>query len=68
MGTRRKRRSRMNYQKIIYNTKNTQYKYTTNNEINNNYEKKYKNVLTNALDGDIIMTSKENKRKTNQTK
>ena len=58
----------MNYQKIIYNTKNTQYKYTTNNEINNNYEKKNKNVLTNALDGDIIMTSKENKRKTNQTK
>lgn len=42
MGTRRKRRSRMNYQKIIYNTKNTQYKYTTNNEINNNYEKKIK--------------------------
>lgn len=58
----------MNYQKIIYNTKNTQYKYTVNNEINNNYEKKYKNVLTNALGGVIIMTSKENKRKTNQTK
>lgn len=68
MGTRRKRRNRMNYQKIIYNTKNTQYKYTVNNEINNNYEKKYKNVLTNILDGAIIMTSKENKRKTNQTK
>ena len=58
----------MNYQKIIYNTKNTQYKYTVNNEINNNYEKKYKNVLTNVLDGAIIMSSKENKRKTNQTK
>lgn len=32
----------MNYQKIIYNTKNTQYKYTTNNEINNNYDKNIK--------------------------
>lgn len=42
MGTRRKRRSRMNYQKIIYNTKNIQYKYTANNEINNNYEKNIK--------------------------
>jgi len=42
MGTRRKRRNRMNYQKIIYNTKNTQYKYTVNNEINNNYEKNIK--------------------------
>ena len=42
MGTRRKRRNRINYQKIIYNTKNTQYKYTANNEINNNYEKNIK--------------------------
>lgn len=42
MGTRRKRRNRMNYQKIIYNTKNTQYKYAENNEINNNYEKNIK--------------------------
>ena len=32
------------------------------------FEEKYKNVLTNVLDGAIIMTSKENKRKTNQTK
>ena len=32
----------MNYQKIIYNTKKTQYKYTANNEINNNYEKNIK--------------------------
>ena len=35
----------MNYQKIIYNTKNTQYKYTANNEINNNYEKNIKMCL-----------------------